>query len=262
MFTKEEENKIGLIMTMYKENDTLRKNLEDKYDNNPSILNPYEIYVLEVIYRYGNNGYFDEISRLGNISDVSNKYKTFIYNCKNIPSFELVKVKDYYNKPGNLNEIERFCIKQILKNKNNKRILENQMMYTYDDYVEIKLDTDENIKEAIKHMFFIKTLTEFIKNRIDKKLYNEIINRQIKPGMFASVDKYFLSTWLGEISEIGEAIIDATEKCFNDVKTDVENGNGLSLLTAQFGEGIDEVKINISFDDVYGSLTKNNNKSM
>ena len=57
MFTKEEENKIGLIMTMYKENDTLRKNLEDKYDNNPSILNPYEIYVLEVIYRYGNNGY-------------------------------------------------------------------------------------------------------------------------------------------------------------------------------------------------------------
>ena len=54
MFTKEEENKIGLIMTMYKENDTLRKNLENKYDNNPSLLNPYEIYVLEVVYRYGN----------------------------------------------------------------------------------------------------------------------------------------------------------------------------------------------------------------
>ena len=45
MFTKEEENKIGLIMTMSKENNALRKNLEDKYDNNPSLLNPYEIYV-------------------------------------------------------------------------------------------------------------------------------------------------------------------------------------------------------------------------
>ena len=62
MFTKEEENKIGLIMTMSKENNALRKNLEDKYDNNPSLLNPYEIYVLEVVFEYGYKGYFDELS--------------------------------------------------------------------------------------------------------------------------------------------------------------------------------------------------------
>ena len=29
MFTKEEESKIGLIITLCKDNDTLRKNLED-----------------------------------------------------------------------------------------------------------------------------------------------------------------------------------------------------------------------------------------
>ena len=261
MFTKEEENKIGLIMNMYRENDTLRKNLESKYDNNPSLLNPYEIYVLEVVYRYGNNGYFDELSKLGNISEVATKVKTFIDNCKNIPIFELEKVKDYYNNISNLNEIEKFCIKLILRNSDKKRILENKMMYTYDDYVEIKLDSDADIKEAIKHIFFIKALTEFIKNRIDKESFQGIIDRQIKPGMFASVDKYFLSSMLRDIPEIGEAIIDTTERCFNDVKTDVENGNGLSLLSAQFGAGIDEVKINISFDDVYGGLKKNNNKS-
>ena len=261
MFTKEEENKIGLIMNMYRENDTLRKNLESKYDNNPSLLNPCEIYVLEVVYRYGNNGYFDELSKLGNISEVATKVKTFIDNCKNIPIFELEKVKDYYNNISNLNEIEKFCIKLILKNSDKKRILENKMMYTYDDYIEIKLDSDADIKEAIKHIFFIKALTEFIKNRIDKESFQGIIDRQIKPGMFASVDKYFLSSMLRDIPEIGEAIIDTTERCFNDVKTDVENGNGLGLLSAQFGAGIDEVKINISFDDVYGGLKKNNNKS-
>ena len=134
------------------------------------------------------------------------------------------------------------------------------MMYTYDDYVEIKLDTDENIRKAIIHMFFIKALSDFIKNRVDKDLYSEIINRQIKPGMFASVDKYFLSTLLGDIKEIGEAIIDAAEKCFDDVKTDIKNGNGLSLLSNQFGEGIEDVEINISFDDVYGDLLNKNNK--
>lgn len=262
MFTKEEENKIGLIMNMYKENDTLRKNLENRYDNDPSLLNPYEMYVLEVVYRYGNNGYFDELSKLGNISDVATKVKTFMDNCKNIPDLELEKVKDYYNNPSDLNEIEKFCIKLMLKNRDKKRILDNKMMYTYDDYVEIKLDSDTDIKEAIKHIFFIKALTEFIKNRIDKESLKGIMNRQIKPGMFASVDKYFLSSMLGDIPEIGEAILDASEKCFNDVKIDAENGNGLGLLVAQFGEGIDEVKINISFDDVYGSLTKNNNKSM
>lgn len=260
MFTKEEEAKIGLIMQMYKKNDTLRKNLEDRYDNDPSLLNPYEIYVLEVVNRYGTNGYFDELSRLGNISDVATKTKTFIAHCKNIPNFELEKVKDYYNNFDSLNEIERFCIKLILKNSDKKRILENKMIYTYDDYVEIKLDSDADIKEAIKHIFFIKALTEFIKNRIDKESFQGIMDRQIKPGLFASVDKYFLSSMLGDIPVIGEAIIDATEKCFKDVKTDVENGNGLGLLVAQFGEGIDEVKINISFDDVYGDLLKKNNK--
>lgn len=259
MFTKEEENKIGLIMTMSKENNALRKNLEDKYDNNPSLLNPYEIYVLEVVFEYGYKGYFDELSRLGNISDVVLIYKTFMDNCKSIPNFELEKVKDYYNNPSRLNAIEKFCIKLILKNNDKKRILENQMMYTYDDYVEIKLDTDENIKEAIIHMFFVKALTEFINNKIDKELLKGIMDRQIKPGMFASVDKYFLSAWLGDIKEIGEAIIDAAEKCFNDVKTDIENGNGLGLLSSQLGEGIDEVKVNISFGDVYGNLTKGKN---
>lgn len=107
------------------------------------------------------------------------------------------------------------------------------------------------------HIFFIKAFTEFVKNRIDKESFKGILDRQIKPGMFASVDKYFLSSTLGDIPEIGEAIIDAAEKSFNDVKTDIENGNGLSLLSNQFGEGIEDVKINISFDDVYGNLSKN-----
>ena len=121
MFTKEEENKIGLIMTMSKENNALRKNLEDKYDNNPSLLNPYEIYVLEVVFEYGYKGYFDELSRLGNINDVVLIYKTFMDNCKSIPNFELEKVKDYYNNPSRLNAIEKFCIKLILKNNDKKR---------------------------------------------------------------------------------------------------------------------------------------------
>ena len=51
-------------------------------------------------------------------------------NCKEIPEFELAKVDDYYNNPNNLTSLEKFCIKQILKNEKKKRILENKMMYT------------------------------------------------------------------------------------------------------------------------------------
>lgn len=262
MFTKEEENKIGLIMSLCMQDESLKKSLEEKYDNNPSVLNPYEIYVLEVVFRYGNNGYFDELSKMGSISDTALKVKTFIGNCNNIEYYELEKVKDYYNNPNSLNDIEKFCIKLILKNNDKKRMLENKMMYTYDDYVEIKLDTDKHIKEAIMHILFIKTIATYMQNRIDENSRNGIIKRQLKPGMFASSDKYYISTMLRDIPEVGEAILETTEKCFDDVKTDIENGNGLSLLSNQFGEGIEDVKINISFDDVYGYLTKDNNKSI
>ena len=259
MFTKEEENIIGLIMKLCNGNDKLRKNLKNKYDNNPSLLSPYEIYVLEIVFRYGNNGYFLELLKCSSsIQSIITAYKTFMNNCKEIPDFELEKVKDYYNNPSNLTELEKLCIKLILKNKDKKRILENKMMYTYDDYVEIKLDTEEHIKEAITHIFFIKSFATLLENRIDKDSYNSIIKRQIKPGMFASCDKYFLSNMLRDIPEVGLAIIDATDKCFDDVKTDVENGNGLSLLSNRFGEGIEDVKINISFNDVYGNLRKSN----
>lgn len=262
MFTKEEENKIGLIMNLCMKDESLKKSLEDKYDNNPSVLNPYEIYVLEVVFRYGNNGYFDELSKMGSISDIALKIKTFIGNCNNIEDYELKKVKDYYNNPNILNDIEKFCIKLMLKNNEKKRILENKMMYTYDDYVEIKLDTEKHIKDAIKHILFIKTIATYMQNRIDENSRNGIIKRQLKPGLFASSDKYYISTMLRDIPEVGEAILETTEKCFEDVKTDIENGNGLSLLSNQFGEGIEDVKINISFDDVYGDLTKDKNKSI
>ena len=262
MFTKEEENKIGLIMNLCMQDESLKKSLEDKYDNNPSVLNPYEIYVLEVVFRYGNNGYFDELSKMGSISDTALKIKTFIGNCNNIEDYELEKVKDYYEKAERLNDIEKFCIKLILKNSEKKRILNNKMMYTYDDYVEIKLDTENHIKDAIKHILFIKVIATYMQNRIDEDSRNGIIKRQLKPGLFASSDKYYISTMLRDIPEVGEAILATTEKCFDDVKTDIENGNGLSLLSNQFGEGIEDVKINISFDDVYGYLTKDKNKSI
>ena len=258
MFTKEEEKKIGLIMNMCTDNDTLKKNLEKKYDNNPSTLNIYEIYVLETVFRYGNNGYFEKLLKCGGVSEVIRKYKTFMDNCANIPNFELEKVKEYCNKPSSLTEIEKLGIKLILKNKEKKRILENKMMYTYDDYVDIKLDSDSHIKEAITHIFFIKTLDTLFKERIDKETYYNIISRQIKPGMFSSSDKFYLSELLRDLPDIGYAIINITEKYFDIIKIDVENGNGLSLLINQFGEGIEDVKINISFYDVYGDLVKNN----
>lgn len=262
MFTKEEENKIGLIISLCKDNEKLKKNLEDKYDNNPSLLNLYEFYVLEVVFRYGNNGYFEELLKCGsNLETISTMYKLFMNNCKLITNFELEKVKDYYNDSSNLSKMERVCIKLILKNRDKKRILENKMMYTYDDYVEIKLDNDYNIKEAIMHVFFIKALAALLENRIDKESFNEIIKRQIKPGMFASCDKYFLSNMLRDIPEIGQEIIESTDRYFEMIKTDVENGNGLSLLSNQFGEGIEDVKINISFKDVYGSLAKDNSNA-
>ena len=163
MFTKEEENKIGLIITLCKGNDKLRKNLENKYDNNPSFLNPYEIFVLEVVFRYGNNGYFLELLKCGSsVQSITNTYKSFMNSCKDIPNFELEKVKDYYHNSNNLNELEKLCIKLILKNQDKKRILENKMMYTYDDYVEIKLDSDNHIKEAITHILFMKAFATIL----------------------------------------------------------------------------------------------------
>lgn len=52
-------------------------------------------------------------------------------NCKEIPEFELAKIQDYYHNSDNkLTSLEKFCIKQILKNEKKKRILENKMMYT------------------------------------------------------------------------------------------------------------------------------------
>ena len=44
---------------------------------------------------------------------------------------------------------------------------------------------------------------------------------------------------------------------FNDIKVDVENGNGLGLLNNGLSGEVESTKINISFADVYGDLIKN-----
>lgn len=257
MFTKEDEIAIGRIMTLCMQDETLKKRLESKYDNNPSTLSIYELYVLEEVFRYGNIGYYNSLIKYGNISDVEKKYKTFMQNCKNMPELLFLKVKGYYRGSGSIDEFEKICIKMILKNSDVKKELDNKMMYTYDDYVEIKLDTDEHIKEAIMNGLMMETLSTFIKNRIDKDTYDNMIKRQLKPGMFANVDKNYLIKMLREAPEVGCVIIDTTNGIFPAVKKDVENGNGLGLLNKGLSGKVEDTKINISFKDVYGDLVKN-----
>ena len=107
----------------------------------------------------------------------------------------------------------------------------------------------------------MKVFATLLQKRIDKESYDGIIKRQIKLGMFANCDKYFLSNMLRDMPEVGKEILEATDKWFDVVKDDVENGNGLSLLGNMFGGDIEEAMINISFDDVYGNLFKDNSNS-
>ena len=257
MFTNEDEIIIGRIMTLCMQDEKLKKLLESRYDSNPRILSVYEIYVLEEVFRYGNNGYYNSLIKYGNIRDVEKKYKTFMQNCEDMPELLFLKVKDYYRNSNSIDEFEKICIKIILKDRDLKKELDNKMMYTYDDYVEIKLDTDDHIKEAIMNGLMMETLFTFIKNRIDKDTYDNMIKRQLKPGMFANVDKDYLINMLRDVPEVGEVIIETANRLFNDIKVDVENGNGLGLLNNGLSGEVESTKINISFADVYGDLIKN-----
>ena len=257
MFTKEDEIIIGRIMTLCMQDEKLKKLLESRYDSNPRILSVYEIYVLEEVFRYGNNGYYNSLIKHGNIKEVAHNYKIFMQNCEDMPELLFLKVKDYYRNSNSLDEFEKTCIKIILKDRDLKKELDNKMMYTYDDYVEIKLDTDDHIKEAIMNGLMMETLFTFIKNRIDKDTYDNMIKRQLKPGMFANVDKDYLINMLRDVPEVGEVIVETTNRLFNDIKADVENGNGLALLNNGLSGEVEDTKINISFADVYGNLIKN-----
>ena len=108
----------------------------------------------------------------------------------------------------------------------------------------------------------MKVFATLLQKRIDKESYDGIIKRQIKPGMFANCDKYFLSNMLRDMPEVGKEILEATDRWFDVVKDDVENGNGLSLLGNMFGGNIEEGMINISFEDVYGNLFKDNSNTI
>ena len=66
-----------------------------------------------------------------------------------------------------------------------------------------------------------------------------------------------LINMLRDVPEVGEVIIETANRLFNDIKVDVENGNGLGLLNNGLSGEVESTKINISFADVYGDLIKN-----
>ena len=143
------EKTIFQIIECFKDEDFLNRRLK-VYNTKPDMLNPLEMYVIEEIYRLGYNNYFSTLKKIES-KDIVEEYNTFMKKCKNF-DYVLFKTKEYFKRNNNLSDLEKFCIKLILKNKEHKEILDKKMKYQYDELFELKYSTDEEIKETMANV--------------------------------------------------------------------------------------------------------------
>ena len=88
------ENQIFQIMNIFKDEKFLERRIQ-VYNTRPNMLNPLEIYIIEEIYRLGNNNYFKTLAKIES-KDIVEEYNTFMEKCRKNFDYKLYKTKEFF----------------------------------------------------------------------------------------------------------------------------------------------------------------------
>ena len=244
---KKYENQIFQIMNIFKDEKFLERRLQ-VYNTKPNMLNPLEIYVIEEIYRLGNNNYFKTLAKIER-KDIVEEYNTFMEKCRKNFDYKLYKTKEFFKNNNDLTDLEKFCISLIWKNNEEKEILDKRMKYQYDDLFELKYSTDEEIKETMANVALSVGINAILK--IDDAITKGIKERQLSKGVFADVDKKYLINLIRENPGNRKSIEELVNKVFPMVKNFIDENNGNEILSNFYFVNVEDHVTNITAKEVF-----------
>ena len=245
---KKYEQTIFQIIELFKD-DIFRKRRLQIYNTKPDMLNPLEMYVIEEIYRLGNNNYFNTLKNMDS-KDVVQDYNDFMNKCRKVFDYKLLKTKEYFKKENTLTDLEKFCISLVLKNKEQQEILYKRMKYSYDDLFELKYSTEEEIKETMENVAVSIGINAILK--IDSSITEGIIDRQLSKGVFSDIDKKYLIDLIREDLNNKKVIENLVNRSFPIAKMCINDNNGNEVLSNLYGINIEDNITNITAKEIFG----------
>lgn len=244
---KKYEKQIFQIMNIFKD-EKFRERRIQVYNTKPNMLNPLEIYIIEEIYRLGNNNYFNKLMKIKS-KDIVEEYNTFMDKCRKNFDYKLYKTKEFFKKNNDLTDLEKFCISLIWKNKEDKEILDKRMKYQYDDLFELKYSTDEEIKETMANIALGVGINDIL--RINDSIVYGIKSRQLSKGVFADIDKKYLINLIRENPENRKSIENLVNRAFSTAKMFINETNGNEVLSNLYCINVEDHITNITAHEVF-----------
>ena len=254
MFTEKQEKTIFQIINLFKE-EKFKQNRVNVYNKKPDMLNPLEMYVIEEIYRLGNNNYFNTLKNIKlKDNNTIDEYNIFMDKCRKDLNYELDIIKEYYKRYNNLNDLEKFCISLILKNKEKKDTLDKMSKYIYDDLYEIKYSTDEDLKETIANITLGIMINYLLKK--DSSYIKGIKERQLKKGVFSNLDKDYLIGVINREPTSKNVIDFSVNNLYPVAKIFKSTTSGIDIFNNTFKTDISEYITNITVSETFGLNNK------
>ena len=249
---KKYEQKMYLILNTFKEESFKEKRLKI-YNNIPNMLDILEIYAIEEIFRLGSKGYFYKLMSCKG-EDLIKEYNDFMKKCRNDFDFELEKYKQYYKRNSNLTDVEKFCMSLILKNNEQRELLDKKSKYHYDDLYELDYSTDDGIKRAIINTAVSVGINEMMKD--NSSSIEGIKQRQLSKGVFSDMDKKYLIDIISSHPGNFKSIEKLAMTFYPIAKQFIDDNNGDEVLNNLFGFDVTECRTNITGEDVFGKKDK------
>ena len=241
------EKEIFQIMEVFKDEKFRARRLQI-YKTKPNMLNPLEMYVIEEIYRLGNNNYFNTLMKIES-KDIVQEYNTFMKKCRTVFDYKLFKTKDYFKKYNSLNDLEKFCISLILKNEEEKVVLDKRMKYKYDDLFELKYSTDEELRETMENVAVSIGINAILK--LNDNITEGIKERQLEKGVFSDIDKKYLIDLIRENPGNKKSIEDLVNRAFPTAKLLINETNGNEVLSNLYSVDVEEHVTNITAKEIF-----------
>ena len=189
-FNMEQQQQIYEFIMKYNSDENFKDKVEELYFENPGMLSILEIYALEEIIQFGNNGIYKSLLELqeNNVEETTfEDINTFLHLFNEDENFRNLKIQQFTENPESLSKLEIFAMTVIIKAQLEPEDLHEKLTdnLEYDELNPIKYSTDEEITETLTNLLF----GQFIHQVLELPEMEPIKVRQKQSGMIANIDK-------------------------------------------------------------------------
>lgn len=189
-FNEKQEQAVNEFIMKYNSDEEFRNEVQKLYNNEIGRLSILQIYALEELLRYGNNGMFKRFLESKGESTEEAAVELvdgFRKLLDEDPSFKQYKMEQLKKFPDTLSDLEMFAFTLISRSQSEKVKMHKELTdeLEYDPINPILFSTDYEIRETLENLL----IGEFIHKLLELPAMKPAKVRQKEEGMIASVDK-------------------------------------------------------------------------